>query len=118
MFAGLSTFSGRAKRHLPPSVTKFTFSEGCDTARFKRFLPENTGLFPNLRSRRCIFQVQRHINEFCEEERGPVLERHGAARAYKYRFHDPLLPPYIFMNALAEGSLTGSQLSQLTSASQ
>lgn len=60
---------------------------------------------------------QKHINEFCETERGPVLQRHGVARAYKYRFHDPLLPPYIFMNCLAEGVLDTTQLQQLTASS-
>jgi len=60
---------------------------------------------------------QRHINEFCEEDRGPVLERQGATRAYSYRFHDPLLPPYIFMNSVAEGDLTAEKLKLLTSIS-
>jgi len=61
-----------------------------------------------------IATFQKHINEFCEPERGPVLERHGARRAYKYRFHDPLLPPFIFMTSLSDGTLNSTQLQALT----
>jgi hypothetical protein len=61
-----------------------------------------------------IATFQKHINEFCEAERGRVLERHGSPRAYKYRFHDPLLPPYIFMTALANGDVNVDQLRELT----
>lgn len=46
-----------------------------------------------------IATFQKHINEFCEETRGAVLQREGTVRSYKYRFSDPLLPPYIFMSS-------------------
>jgi len=62
-----------------------------------------------------VATFQRHMNEFCDNERGPVLERHGVSRAYRYRFHDPLLPPFIFMNAVAEGELDATQIQKLTS---
>lgn len=67
------------------------------------------------RSNTSIATFQKHINEFCEKERGPVLERHGVKRAYKYRFHDPLLPPYVFMTAIAKGDITLEQIKNLTS---
>jgi hypothetical protein len=66
------------------------------------------------RSNVSIATFQKHINEFCEAERGPVLERSGLARAYKYRFPDPLLPPFIFMKAVAEGHIGIKQLTDLT----
>ena len=62
-----------------------------------------------------VATFQRHMNEFCLDSRGPVMERHGAARAYRYRFHDPLLPPYIFMTSLNEGKLNAQQIQRLTS---
>ena len=61
-----------------------------------------------------IATFQKHINEFCEVGRGKVLERSGAPRAYKYRFPDPLLPPLIFMTAISSGSITPSQLHEIT----
>jgi Cdc6-like AAA superfamily ATPase len=62
-----------------------------------------------------VATFQKHINEFCEEARGPVLERHGMPRGFKFRFTDPLLPPYVFMNALKEGQIDSASLKSLTS---
>jgi len=50
-----------------------------------------------------IATFQKHITDFCESSRGPILERSGVSRAYKYRFLDPLLPPFIFMTAMSAG---------------
>jgi hypothetical protein len=61
-----------------------------------------------------IATFQKHINEFCEDDRGPVLERAGSPRAYRYRFRDPLLPPFIFMNALSRGVIDANELVTLT----
>jgi hypothetical protein len=61
-----------------------------------------------------IATFQKHVNEFCEADRGGILERHGTARAYKYRFRDPLLPPFVFMTALADGAITLEKLNTLT----
>ncbi|MBN2130080.1 MAG: hypothetical protein JW741_11315 [Sedimentisphaerales bacterium] len=57
---------------------------------------------------------QKHINEFCEEGRGLVLERSASPRVHRYRFRDPLLPPLIFMQALSEGLIDTAQLTALT----
>ena len=48
----------------------------------------------------------RHLNEFCSEKRGPILERIGRRRNYRYRFRNPLLPAHIIMKGLAEGLVT------------
>ena len=61
-----------------------------------------------------IATFQKHINEFCESDRGSILERSGNARAYKYRFYDPLLPPYIFMTSVADGTIDAERLRILT----
>ena len=54
-----------------------------------------------------------HLAEFCQPKRGSVLERTGQARAYRYRFHDPLLVPFIFMDALNTGMITDENLALL-----
>lgn len=61
-----------------------------------------------------IATFQKHVNEFCEDDRGPVLERSGSPRAYKYRFCDPLLPPFIFMNAVSDDLIDAPGLRTLT----
>jgi hypothetical protein len=62
-----------------------------------------------------IAAFQRHIHEFCENGRGHILERTGQKRSYKYRFRDPLMPPYIFMKAAAEGQIDIVRLTKITS---
>jgi len=62
-----------------------------------------------------IATFQKHINEFCEDARGPIMERTGIPRAYKYRFLDPLLPPFVFMTALSDGLIDSDKLKNLTS---
>lgn len=65
-----------------------------------------------------IATFQKHINEFCEEDRGPILEREGSPRTYKYRFRDPLLPPYIFITAIANKTVDMEQLHALWNGSR
>ncbi len=51
-----------------------------------------------------------HLGEFSQEKRGPVLEKDGQPWGYRYRFHDPLLVPFAFMNAVEGGLLSGEDL--------
>lgn len=41
-----------------------------------------------------------HLNAFCDQNRGPVLQRTGSARRYRFRFMNPLLQPYVLMNGI------------------
>lgn len=40
----------------------------------------------------------RHLNEFCSEKRGPVLQKIGDARRYRFRFINPLMQPFVLMH--------------------
>ena len=42
----------------------------------------------------------RHLNQFCEESRGNVLEKKGVERHYRFRFVNAMMPPYIIMEGL------------------
>jgi Cdc6-like AAA superfamily ATPase len=44
-----------------------------------------------------------HLIEFSQEKRGLILERDGQPWGYRYRFRDPLLVPYVFMDGLESG---------------
>ena len=48
----------------------------------------------------------KHMNEFCGDERSAILEKIGTRRNYRYRFRNPLLPPYIVMSGIAQGLIT------------
>jgi len=54
-----------------------------------------------------------HLREFCEEKRGAVLERDGQPWGFRYRFRDPLLVPYVFMDGLDAGITSGHGLVQM-----
>ena len=44
----------------------------------------------------------RQLDELSGDDRGPVLQKHGAASAVRYRFVDPLLQPYVAMRGVSE----------------
>jgi hypothetical protein len=52
----------------------------------------------------------RHLNEFCEEIRGPVLQRSGSPRLYRYRFVNPLLQPCVIMQGVSNGRISSADL--------
>lgn len=60
-----------------------------------------------------IATFSNHLAEFCQVKRGQVLERAGEARAYRFRFRDPLLVPFVFMDAVTNGIISESQLSEM-----
>jgi Cdc6-like AAA superfamily ATPase len=41
-----------------------------------------------------------HLNAFCEESRGSILQRTGTARRYRFRFLNPLMQPFVIMDGL------------------
>lgn len=46
-----------------------------------------------------------HMNEFCEEKRGRILENSGDPNNPRYRFRDPLMQPYVILRGLADGRI-------------
>jgi hypothetical protein len=47
--------------------------------------------------------LARQLDELSGEDRGAVLQKHGPAKATRYRFLDPLLQPYVAMRGVSEG---------------
>jgi hypothetical protein len=56
-----------------------------------------------------------HLSEFAQQRRGPVLEREGQPRAYRFRFRDPMVVPFVFMDAVTTGLVTEEQLAEMLS---
>ena len=55
-----------------------------------------------------------HLDKFSSDaSRGPVLERAGTSRRFRFRFKNPLLQPYVIMRGLADGMLEGELLDLL-----
>lgn len=61
-----------------------------------------------------IDTFQQHLLKFIERDRGAVLIRKGKERAYKFRFRDPMMQPYVIMRGIEEGLIPKSALSALS----
>jgi Cdc6-like AAA superfamily ATPase len=51
-----------------------------------------------------------HLKNFCDESRGPILQRTGTRRRYRFRFADPLMQPYVIMRGFSDGRITPAAL--------
>jgi len=65
-----------------------------------------------------IANFQNHLKEFISKDRGCILVRRGKERAYKFRFADPMMQPYIIMRGVEEGLIKASGLDVLSSPEQ
>lgn len=54
-----------------------------------------------------------HLSAFSQSERGNVLERDGQPRAYRFRFQDPMVVPFTFMDAVANEIVDEDHLADL-----
>jgi hypothetical protein len=59
----------------------------------------------------------RHLKDFCDASRGPVLERRGKPKRIRYRFVKPLMEPYVVLRGLADGLITEQQLNHPSASS-
>lgn len=59
-----------------------------------------------------------HMNAFCEDDRGRVLQRFGTPRNYRYRFSDPMMQPYVILRGINEGRVTDETAEIFTTRSQ
>ena len=50
-----------------------------------------------------IAQYQNHLGDWHTEKRGKILQRDGDSRAYKFRFAEPAMQPYVLMKGIADG---------------
>ena len=59
----------------------------------------------------------RHLRGLCDDSRGEVLQRFGESRAYRYRFTDPMMQPYVLMRGLERGLLDIEDVEAITNGS-
>jgi len=55
----------------------------------------------------------RHLNDFCETGRGPVLIKTGVPRRFRFRFINPLIQPYVIMKGIADNLIDHSNIERL-----
>lgn len=84
--------------------------------------PDNLGYFAAVDVRSPLSAIMKkpydipafsqHLNAFCEGTRGPVLQRTGTARRYRFRFVNPLMQPYVVMDGIKKGLITDEGLAR------
>jgi hypothetical protein len=57
----------------------------------------------------------RHLNELSDAtgDRGPVLQKAGTTRKFRFRFINPLLQPYVVLRGLSEEMISIKQIQEL-----
>lgn len=60
-----------------------------------------------------IASFAKHMNEFCGDKREAILEKIGSRRNYRYRFRNPLLPPYIVMSGITQGMISDDDAARI-----
>jgi Cdc6-like AAA superfamily ATPase len=53
-----------------------------------------------------------HLNAFCDDQRGPILQRIGETRRFRFRFINPLMQPYVIMDGIKRGFITDVSVGQ------
>lgn len=61
-----------------------------------------------------IDTFQQHLKKFITEERAAVLVRRGRERAYKFRFRDPMMQPYVIMRGIEDELVKPSAINVLS----
>jgi hypothetical protein len=53
-----------------------------------------------------------NLNQLATDERGPVLQKTGEPRSYRYRFDDPLVQPYVILRGINNGTIDFDAITQ------
>jgi Cdc6-like AAA superfamily ATPase len=56
----------------------------------------------------------RHLNDFCENTRGPVLQKAGSPRRIRFRFLNPMMQPFVIMHGIATRVIDRKTVDQLS----
>ncbi|HEY7334422.1 MAG TPA: hypothetical protein VH639_06035 [Bryobacteraceae bacterium] len=60
-----------------------------------------------------IANYAQHLSDFCEEKRGPVLQRIGEKRRFRFRFENPLMQPFVVMQGFASTKISDHLLDEV-----
>jgi Cdc6-like AAA superfamily ATPase len=61
---------------------------------------------------------QSHLTAFASDERGRILDRLGKKNAFRYRFREPKMQPYVIMQGVASGAVRNEALAVLSAPEQ
>ncbi len=59
-----------------------------------------------------IPSFSRHLNDFSDNKRGPILKKFGAKHKFRFRFINPLMQPFVTMKGFANGKIDRKTLEE------
>jgi Cdc6-like AAA superfamily ATPase len=62
----------------------------------------------------AIANFAQHLTDFCEKKKGPILERKGEKRRFRFRFINPLMQTFVVMQGFNKGTLNDDKLLALS----
>ncbi len=65
-----------------------------------------------------IDAFQQHLKQFITEERANILMRRGHERAYRFRFREPMMQPFVIMQGIEQGLVDPSAIDVLSFSAQ
>ena len=60
-----------------------------------------------------IANYAQHLSDFCDDKRGPVLQRIGEKRRFRFRFKNPLMQPFVVMQGFASSKISDQLLDEI-----
>lgn len=51
-----------------------------------------------------------HLKDFCGHARGPILQKLGEGRRFRFRFINPMMEPYVVLKGISDGLVTTDQI--------
>jgi hypothetical protein len=61
-----------------------------------------------------IDAFQQHLKKFITDERGNILVRRGHERAFRFRFREPMMQPFVIMQGIEQGLVDASAIDVLS----
>lgn len=99
--------STKPNHHYKEALTAFALTETNERGYFKAV--DIREPFTKIMGKAMdIPNYARHLKEFQENERGPVLLRRGKPKSYEYKFVDPLLKPFAIICGIKDGIISMS----------
>ena len=65
-----------------------------------------------MKKRYAIPSFAKHLNDFCQPTKGPVLQKRGVKHKFHYRFRNPLLQPLVIMKGIVDQQITEEALDE------
>lgn len=97
--------STKPNHYYKEAMTAFALAESNERGYFKAVAIKAP--FSDIMGKEMdIPNFARHLKEFQDDERGPVLLREGKPKTYEYRFVDPLLKPFSILYGIKDQIIT------------